>query len=58
VVVMLGAVPRTAYMTAEQFRLHRETGHSGSRMRLDFIAAAASALTTKTTSSNNAAPLV
>jgi CubicO group peptidase (beta-lactamase class C family) len=58
VVVMLGAVPRTAYMTAEQFRLHRETGHSGSRMRLDFIVAAASALTTKTTSSNNAAPLV
>jgi len=58
VVVMLGAVPRTAYMTAEQFRLHRETGHSGSRMRLDFIVVAASALTTKTTSSNNAAPLV
>jgi hypothetical protein len=55
---MLGAVPRTAYMTAEQFRLHRETGHSGSRMRLDFIVVAASALTTKTTSSNNAAPLV
>jgi CubicO group peptidase (beta-lactamase class C family) len=44
VVVMLSAVPRHVYMTPEQLAQHRDTGHSGSRMRLDFIGAVAMAL--------------
>jgi len=44
VVVMLSAVPRHVYMTPEQLAQHGDTGHSGSRMRLDFIGAVATAL--------------
>lgn len=50
VVVMLSAVPRHVYMTPEQLALHKETGHSGSRMRLDFIGAAAAALASTSSS--------
>lgn len=44
VAVILGAVPRHVYMTPEQLDIHRDSSHSGSVMRLDFIRAAMQAL--------------
>lgn len=44
VAVILGAVPRHVYMTPDELALHRNSSHSGSNMRLDFIKAAMDAL--------------
>lgn len=44
VIVILGAVPRHVYMTPEELELHKNSSHSGSPMRLDFIKAAIKAL--------------
>lgn len=44
VAVILGAVPRHVYMTAEDRALHAKSSHCGSEMRRDFIKAAMAAL--------------
>ena len=44
VAVILGAVPRHPYMSAEQLELHGESAHLGSEMRTDFVRAALSEL--------------
>jgi CubicO group peptidase (beta-lactamase class C family) len=44
VAVILGAVPRHVYMTPEAVKLHKDSSHCGSEMRLDFIKAAMKAL--------------
>ena len=45
VAVLLGAVPRHVYMRPQELAIHRDSSHSGSVMRLDFIRAAMEALT-------------
>jgi CubicO group peptidase (beta-lactamase class C family) len=46
IVVLLGAIPRSWYLSPEEADLHRDSSHTGSMMRSDFIRAATRALST------------